>query len=57
MDLDNKHLSIRTALRFEFETATQDRAIEIYVTAVTMKYTELASEMASDILHEFNITL
>lgn len=59
MELDDKHDSLKRALRFEFDCCIEDkeRSIEIYRTALAMKYNELASEMASDILHEFNITL
>ena len=57
MNLEEKHTSIQTALRFEFETATEQRAIEIYKTSLAMGYKEQAEEMKSDIEFEFNIIL
>ena len=57
MELEEKHDSIKTALRFEFETATEQRAIEIYKTSLAMGYKEQAQEMKSDIEFEFNIIL
>jgi len=55
MEQEEKHESIQAALRFEFETANEDRAIEIYNTSKKMNYKDQAEEMASDILTEFNI--
>lgn len=57
MDKEEKEYSIQTALRFEFETADKDRAIEIYKTSKALGYDEQAEEMKSDILIEFNIEL
>ncbi len=57
MDKEEKEYSIQTALRFEFETADKDRAIEIYNTSKALGYDEQAEEMKSDILIEFNIEL
>ncbi|MCP4354366.1 MAG: hypothetical protein GY793_01795 [Proteobacteria bacterium] len=57
MDKEDKDYSIQTALRFEFETANKDRAIEIYNTSKVLGYDEQAEEMKQDIYIEFNIEL
>ena len=57
MELEEKHLSIQTSLRYEFEKATKERAIEIYKTSFKMGYKEQAEEMKNDIEVEFNTLL
>jgi len=52
-----KNMSIRQALRKEFDYAGKDRAIEIYYTSKEMGYEDQAYEMASDIETEFNIVI
>ena len=49
--------SIAKALRYEFETAEKERAIQIYRTSYQMSYYDQAKEMASDIEIDFNIKL
>jgi len=57
MTTEEKHESIKEALRKEFDFANELRAIEIYNTSKLMGYKEQAEEMASDIEFEFNIVL
>ena len=59
MELEEKHLSIKTALRFEFDSdcLSKERAVDIYNTSLAMGYKEQAEEMKSDIEFEFNIKL
>jgi len=52
-----KNMSIRQALRKEFDYASKDRAIEIYYTSKEMGYKDQAEEMANDVYVEFNIDL
>jgi len=52
-----KNISIREALRKEFDYASKDRAIQIYYTSKEMGYEDQAYEMAQDVETEFNIVL
>ena len=52
-----KNISIREALRKEFDYASKDRAIEIYYTSRALGYESQADEMANDVYVEFNIDL
>jgi hypothetical protein len=52
-----KNISIREALRKEFDYASKDRAIELYYTSKEMGYETQAEEMASDIETEFNVVI
>ena len=57
MDELQKKISIREALRKEFDYAEKNRAIEIYYTAKALGYESQAYEMAQDVYVEFNIDL
>ena len=52
-----KNISIREALRKEFDYASKDRAIQLYYTSKALGYEDQADEMASDIETEFNIVI
>ena len=52
-----KNISIREALRKEFDYANKDRAIELYYTSKALGYESQAYEMANDVYVEFNIDL
>jgi len=52
-----KNMSIREALRKEFDYAGKNRAIEIYHTSKELGYKDQAYEMAQDIETEFNVVI
>ena len=49
--------SIKKALRYEFEKAEKDRAIEIYHTSRKSGFKDQADEMQSDIEFEFEVII